>query len=134
MSRANISYLLQGYCFMETIGSRIYALRAQKKLSQKSLGELLGVSGVTVLKWERDENVPKHESLVLLSEKLDTTIDYILYGTMEKRGTKLEKLIEKITLLSRAGELTNDRIDVLESIINSWKPLSQSEITAQKTG
>lgn len=119
---------------METIGSRIYALRAQKKLSQKSLGELLGVSGVTVLKWERDENVPKHESLVLLSEKLDTTIDYILYGTMEKRGTKLEKLIEKITLLSRAGELTNDRIDVLESIINSWKPLSQSEITAQKTG
>jgi len=62
---------------METIGSRILALRTKNKLSQKALGQLLGVSGVTVLKWEKDENVPKHESLELLSKKLDTTIDYI---------------------------------------------------------
>mgnify|MGYP000929440046 FL=1 len=48
---------------METIGSRILALRTKNKLSQKALGQLLGVSGVTVLKWEKDENVPKHESL-----------------------------------------------------------------------
>jgi len=68
---------------METIGSRILALRAKKKLSQKALGQLLGVSGVTVLKWEKDENIPKHESLELLSKKLDTTINYILYGHTE---------------------------------------------------
>ena len=119
---------------METIGSRILALRTQKKLTQKALGQLLGVSGVTVLKWERDENVPKHENLSLLSRKLDTTIDYILYGTTEVQGTGLDSLIEKIKLLSRNGELTTERIYIIESIINSWKPLSQSEITAQKTG
>lgn len=119
---------------METIGSRILALRTKKRLSQKALGQLLGVSGVTVLKWEKDENIPKHESLTLLSEKLDTSIDYILYGVTQSGGSKLERLLEKITLLSRNGELTDERIDILESIINSWKPLSQSEITAQKTG
>ena len=119
---------------METIGSRILALRTKKKLSQKALGQLLGVSGVTVLKWEKDENVPKHESLELLSKKLDTTIDYILYGATETKGTKLDKLIDKIISLSKNGELTDERIYIIESIINSWKPLSQSEITAQKTG
>lgn len=119
---------------METIGSRILKLRTQKKLSQKALGQLLGVSGVTVLKWEKDENIPKHESLTLLCEKLDTTIDYILHGSTAQHGTKLEKLIDKIVFLSKSGELTNERIDVLESIINSWKTLSRSEITAQKTG
>jgi len=119
---------------METIGSRILALRAKKKLSQKALGQLLGVSGVTVLKWEKDENIPKHESLELLSKKLDTTINYILYGHTETKGTGLARLIDKITLLSKNGELTNERISIIESIIDSWKPLSQSEISAQKTG
>lgn len=119
---------------METIGSRILALRTKKKLSQKALGQLLGVSGVTVLKWEKDENIPKHESLELLSKKLDTTINYILYGDTETKGTDLDRLIGKITLLSKNGELTNDRISIIESIIDSWKPLSKSEITAQKTG
>lgn len=119
---------------METIGSRILVLRTKKKLSQKALGQLLGVSGVTVLKWEKDENIPKHESLELLSKKLDTTINYILYGATETKGTDLDRLIRKITLLSKNGELTNERISIIESIIDSWKPLSQSEITAQKTG
>ncbi|WHP06869.1 helix-turn-helix domain-containing protein [Acinetobacter corruptisaponis] len=119
---------------METIGSRIHTLRTQKKLSQKVLGEFLGVSGVTVLKWEKDENVPKHESLVALAVKLDTTIDYILYGTTEQKGNKLDQLIQKLQLLSKQGELTDERIGLIDGIVNSWKPLPSSEITAQKTG
>ncbi len=119
---------------METVGSRILALRTKKKLSQKTLGQMLGVSGVTVLKWEKDENVPKHENLSMLSKNLDTTIDYILYGFTKTKGTGLDRLIDKMTLLSKNGELTNERISIIESIIDSWKPLSKSEITAQKTG
>lgn len=68
MSIANISYLLIGHILWKPWSSRILALRTKKKLSQKALGQLLGVSGVTVLKWEKDENVPKHESLELLSK------------------------------------------------------------------
>lgn len=119
---------------METIGSRIHALRTQNKLSQKALGELIDVSGVTVLKWEKDENVPKHESLVALADKLDTTIDYILYGTLEQKGTKLDQLVQKLYLLSKQGELTDERIGLIDGIVNSWKPPANSEITAQKTG
>ena len=59
---------------METIGSRIKKLRKEKKLTQGKLGDLVGVSDVTIGFWEKDVNEPKYENLETLSKMLDTTV------------------------------------------------------------
>ncbi len=47
---------------------RIFELRTQKGISQKELGELLGVSNKAVSKWENGESIPKTQTLVKISE------------------------------------------------------------------
>lgn len=39
-------------------GNRIYELRKEKKLTQEELGELLGINGKSVSKWERGITKP----------------------------------------------------------------------------
>lgn len=41
-----------------TLGQRIYSLRVQKHLSQEALGRMVGVSWVTVNRWENDKAKP----------------------------------------------------------------------------
>lgn len=65
---------------MQTFGSRIRSRRKELKLSQQALADQVGVSKTSVIYWERDENTPKHESLVLLAKVLNTTVNHLLYG------------------------------------------------------
>lgn len=49
---------------------RIVELRRQKGLSQKQLGEMLGVSNKAVSKWENGESLPKMSTMLSLAEIL----------------------------------------------------------------
>ncbi|WP_227563952.1 XRE family transcriptional regulator [Acinetobacter bereziniae] len=65
---------------METLGTRLRALRKEKKLTQQAVADAIGVSKTSVIYWEKDENTPKHESLNLLAKTLGVLPDYLLYG------------------------------------------------------
>ncbi|WP_336148593.1 S24 family peptidase [Acinetobacter ursingii] len=65
---------------METLGSRLKFLRKDKKMTQQQLADEVGVSKTSVIYWEKDENIPKHESLILLSKVLKTSPDWLLSG------------------------------------------------------
>ncbi|MBO7705288.1 MAG: LexA family transcriptional regulator [Acinetobacter sp.] len=65
---------------METLGSRLKALRRQRNLTQQKIADALGVSKTSVIYWEKDENVPKHESLIALARTLGTTTEWLLSG------------------------------------------------------
>jgi len=68
---------------MNTVGSRIKKLRKEKKLTQKELGKIAGVSDTAVVLWEKEVNVPKLENLQYIAPALGTTIDYIMYGKID---------------------------------------------------
>lgn len=68
---------------MKTLGERLRLLRAEKKLTQQQVADKIGVSKSSVLYWERDENTPKHDSLMALVRSLNTSVDYLLYGAEE---------------------------------------------------
>ena len=61
-----------------TLGARIAALRAERKLSQGDLAEKLNVSRQSVSKWETDTSVPELDKLILLSELFGVTIDELV--------------------------------------------------------
>ncbi len=62
----------------KTISEKIYDLRKAKGLSQERLGELLGVSGQAVSKWEKADSLPDISVIPSLCEALNVTADELL--------------------------------------------------------
>jgi transcriptional regulator with XRE-family HTH domain len=60
------------------IGNRIKEARIKKKMSQEQLGQLLGVSKVSVCGYEKGTRTPTMENFLQLIEILDLEPDYIL--------------------------------------------------------
>ncbi len=46
---------------------QIKNFRKRYSLTQKALGELTGVSNITVFQWEREERIPSKTAKILLS-------------------------------------------------------------------
>lgn len=57
---------------------RIKEKRLAAGLTQSELGNLLGVSKVTVCHWEKGDKVPSANHLINLSKILNVSIDYLL--------------------------------------------------------
>lgn len=60
------------------IGSRIKEARKAKGLSQQQLGDMLGVSKVSICGYETGTRMPTLDNFLQLVEILDLTPDYIL--------------------------------------------------------
>ena len=65
---------------MDTFGSRVRKLRKGKGLTQKKLGELVGVSAPMVTQWEADLALPKTDNADRLCQVLATNWDYLKTG------------------------------------------------------
>ena len=60
------------------VGKRLKEIRTKKGLSQQKLGDMIGVTKVSICGYENGTRVPTIENLVKLADNLDTTIDYLL--------------------------------------------------------
>ncbi len=63
---------------MNTIGERLKCLRKERGMSQKTLGELLGVSQQMITQYETGKRTPKIETVRNIAEVLETTPDYLI--------------------------------------------------------
>jgi len=55
-------------------------IRREKNISQEELAELLNVSRQAVSKWEQGAGYPEMEKMLLLSERLNVSLDALVYG------------------------------------------------------
>lgn len=103
------------------LGNRIYELRKQKNLSQKELGNLLGVSNKSVSKWENGVTVPKTETLVKLAGILGVSPQELLQGKTDDHFTLRQ-------LSSQTNELflTNE-IEQKDNIIKKQNAFNQKK-------
>lgn len=114
---------------METLGTRLKALRKSKKITQQQLADAIGVSKTSVIYWEKDDNLPKHESLMSLSKVLRVKSDYLLSG---KDGDELDNNISDpfpiagrlIPVISwvQAGTWTSAEAVPADTQFNEWLP------------
>ena len=63
-----------------SFGKNLKTLRKKNQLSQESLADMLGVSRQAVSKWELDEGYPEVDKLLILSKKLNVSLDNLLLG------------------------------------------------------
>lgn len=72
-----------GTDFME-LGNQIKHYRIEKGLSQEELAERVYVTRQTISNWENNKNYPDINSIVLLSEIFEISIDNLIKGDLEK--------------------------------------------------
>ena len=63
---------------LDTIGQRITRLREKSGLSQRKLGEILGVSHVSIQNWEKGISAPSSVELVKIADLFNISTDFLL--------------------------------------------------------
>ena len=61
-------------------GENLQKIRKKNQLSREALAEMLGVSRQAVSKWELGDGYPEVDKLLLLSKKLNISLDSLLGG------------------------------------------------------
>lgn len=60
------------------IGSRIKLLRLERKVTQKDIAEHIGVSSVSVQRFEYGSVRPSLDTLISLADFFDVSLDYLV--------------------------------------------------------
>ena len=96
----------------EKIGSLIFQLRKEKNLTQKQLGEKLGLSDKTISKWERSLGCPDISLLRDISKIFNVNIEKILLGDLQENdinGGNMKRI--KFYVCPNCGNVINSTGD-----------------------
>lgn len=63
---------------MAKFSERLKQLRTEKKMTQQTLANLVGVNRVTYTNWENGKREPELDKVVDLATELNSTVDYLL--------------------------------------------------------
>jgi repressor LexA len=93
------------------IGENIKLLRTQNKMSQKQLGEKLGITQQAIGKWESNKSEPDNAMIVSIAKLFNVSTDFILHGADKQQSSVSEP---KLILLARhLDELPKEDRDFL---------------------
>ena len=93
-------------------GKRIKELRKKKKWTQKELAAKLDCQFSIFNKYESGIHTPPPEKLIKVAELLDTTVDYLLTGSLSEK-----KPLNSIRLFERFRKLEDFNIEDQDTII-----------------
>lgn len=80
-------------------GNRIKTARIAKGLTQEELGKLVGVSGVAIMRYEKNQRQPKQKLVYKLSKVLDVNEAWLMgYDvSMERTDNNIDDFLKVIT-------------------------------------
>ena len=70
-------------------GARLRALRKGRRMSREELGEKLGISYMTIRRWELGERSPRMEEIKQICKVLGIDDTVLLYGAPEEEKIKI---------------------------------------------
>lgn len=81
------------------LGNKIKYYRGEKELSQEELAERVYVSRQTISNWENNKSYPDINSIVLLSEIFEISIDNLIKGDVEQMKKEINsEEVKKLNL------------------------------------
>lgn len=89
------------------LGNRIAKLRKEKRITQEELATKLFVSNKTISSWESNRTEPNLEMIIKISEILEGSVGYLIYGNNSKNDIETEIKIK----------LTKEEFICLESML-----------------
>lgn len=88
------------------LGAHIKEHRSEKGLSQDDLAEKIYVSRQTISNWETGRTYPDVQSLLLLSNVFDVTVDSLIKGDVETMAKVMDEAVKKYNALSTAAVIS----------------------------
>ena len=110
------------------LGKQIKLQRQEAQLSQEELANRVYVSRQTISNWENDKSYPDVNSLVLLSEIFQISLDNLIKGDIDVMKDVIQK--EEIAKMNRYGKIYT--IMLIATVISAvplfvwlgvWKPI-----------
>ena len=83
-----------------SFGKNLQTLRKMHQLSQEGLADMLGVSRQAVSKWELGEGFPEVDKLLILSKKLNVSLDSLLIGESTQSAADQVRPSDTIRIIS----------------------------------
>ena len=108
-----------------TFGDKLVLLRRKNNISQKKLASKLKIHVTNISRYEKNEYVPNHETLIKIAKLFNVSIDYLLLDNVEYReiininDTRLLNRAKKIDQLNE--EDRNTIINVIDSMLAKHK-------------
>lgn len=89
----------------ELIGKKIKLLRAERKITQRKLAQMIGAKQAEISRWELGKSMISLKNLILLSEIFNVSLDEFIredrkedeeYKNLKEQVSKIEQKIERI--------------------------------------
>lgn len=100
-----------------TVGQRIKTARERAGITQFELGEKVGVSGVAIMRYEKDQRQPRLEQLSKIARALGTTL-YELVGDEYFSSHTREELVQMWKEVPFLDVSARDRVDTALGKLN----------------
>jgi transcriptional regulator with XRE-family HTH domain len=110
----------------ENLAKNIMFNRKKLKLSQKQLGEALGVKNSTISNWESSLNMPDAEQIFAMSEIFNVPISD-LYGIDTPDILKMSRDQLSTELINLLTNLMETNPEAAESVISLMRKLSEKQ-------
>lgn len=112
------------------LGSKIENLRKSRGLTQRELGELLGVSPSTIGMYEQNRRTPRGPILSLLAKVLDVSVDFLINEDSETVDTTVTPKKFQLFVERCEGTLViSDRKVMYKTTDGDIQELSPHEVT-----
>ena len=98
---------------MVLIGKRIKELRSKYKYTQTELAAKVGVTKSTIAAYENDSRTPSYDVLIKLANVFRVKVDSLL--------------VDRTTHTLDAGDLTKEQIEILETLIITFRKSNKLE-------
>lgn len=112
----------------DQIGSKIREYRQARGLTQKTLGEMLGVSFQQIQKYEQGKNKVSAGRLIMIATALKIPVSFFFY---EKEKSTLEEIVERDTWFESLHRIKNPALlyHILHVILQSGESGAGESVT-----
>ena len=119
------------------LGNKILKIRKDNKMSQEQFSEILNVTRQTVSNWENGKNYPDIETLIMISDKFNVSLDILLKGDKEMikdinkkiKNNKILKIIIIVLIIVIIGLIVGFKVHDYWKIYNSFQEEPESRLT-----
>ncbi|KNC94007.1 transcriptional regulator [Trabulsiella odontotermitis] len=124
------------------MSDRIVARRTELGLTQRGLAKLVGLSSVSILKWENGQNEPSGKNLFALSGALKCSPTWLLFGDEDKAPTPADQLpveldsqqLQLLDLFSQLPESEKSQIiNEMSARVENFNRLFEELLKARKS-
>ncbi|QQT94628.1 helix-turn-helix domain-containing protein [Acinetobacter johnsonii] len=102
---------------IKTIGGRIREIRRGMGLIRDDFAELMGVSRITLARYETDDRKPDADFIIKFCEEYKVSADWLLFGTTQDDERELS--VDEMLLITLCRRHPDDVIHHLRALLMS---------------